>query len=81
MHVQSAVWCITVKCDSLNKKQYWWIPIIPQYICQVLAKSVFKGPRYKAFKSDTSAKIFPYEFIHGQVYPAALIQVLCYKMA
>ena len=32
----------------------------------------FKGPRYKAFKSDTPTKILPYEFIHGQVSPATL---------
>ena len=41
-------------------------------ICQVLAKSASKGPRYKASKSDTPAKILPYEFVHGQVSPATL---------
>ena len=58
---------ITIKRHLLNKKWYWRTPTIPQYICQVLAKSAFKGPRYEAFKSDTPAKILPYEFIHGQV--------------
>ena len=43
-----------------------------QYICQVLVKSAPKGPRYKVFKSDTPAKILPYEFIHGQVFPRNL---------
>ena len=47
--------------------------------CQVLTKSA--GPRYKAFKSDTPAKILPYEFIHGQVSPATLKEiVLCICM-
>ena len=39
----------------------------PIFICQVLGKLASKGPRYKAFKSDSPAKILPYEFIHGQV--------------
>ena len=30
------------------------------------------GPRYEAIKSNTSAKIYPYEFIHGQVSPRPL---------
>ena len=64
---------ITVKRDSLNKKIVLenshyspiYLPSFSESGFERPKELLSKGPRYKDFKSDTSAKILPNEFNHG----------------
>ena len=65
---------IAAKRDPFNKKQCLCISIIPQNLCQVLAESAFKRPKYNVFESNTPTTILSYEYIHGHVSPATLLK-------
>ena len=64
------------KRDPFNIKQSLHTPIIPQYLCQVLAELGFKRSWYNVFQSNTSTKFSPYKYIHVQEVPATLIEVV-----